>query len=341
MIAAFLDHASVLAQQFESLDGRFLLGALVLQVSNLALRSFAWRNVLAAAYPEQRVSYLSVAGSYVAGVALNTFTPGRAGELAKVLLVRTRIAGSAVPTIAAALSVVLVFDAIVGGGLVAALWAGGIAPGIPAPGAPVLLAAAAAGSVVALGTTFAARRSSRARRLLTRAWAGVAIVRSPGRYLGSVALVQLGAWMCRTCGSIRMAIGPVDPIMRRMSTPTSYAVAWRNGHTRFVGYARLEPAGLRLEGRDADGSEGLRTISYEDIGRIDVSRTNGEPRHRARGQRSRSSRDHESRPPRQPRRDGRAAPRPHGFPAPLIRHSADAVSAVQSDARRNGPEERS
>ena len=72
-----------------------------------------------------------------------------------------------------------------------------------------------------------------------------------------------------------MAIGPVDPIMRRMSSPTSYAVAWRNGHTRFVGYARLESAGLRLEGRDADGSEGLRTISYEDIDRIDVSRTNG------------------------------------------------------------------
>jgi uncharacterized membrane protein YbhN (UPF0104 family) len=197
VIAAFFDHASAFAGQFESLDGRFLLAAIVLQMSNLALRAFAWRNVLAAAHPARRVPYLPVAGSYVAGVALNTFTPGRAGELAKVLLVRKRIAGSAVPTIAAALSVVLVFDALVGAGLVAALWAGGVAPGMPGPGAPVLLAAAAATSVVALGITFAARRSNRARQLLTRAWAGVAIVRSPGRYLGSVALVQLGAWMCR------------------------------------------------------------------------------------------------------------------------------------------------
>ena len=72
-----------------------------------------------------------------------------------------------------------------------------------------------------------------------------------------------------------MAIGSGDRIMRAMSAPTSYAVAWHNGQTRFVGYARLEPAGLRLEGRDADGSEGLRTISYEEIGRIDVSRMNG------------------------------------------------------------------
>ena len=197
MIAAFLDHASVLAQQFESLDGRFLLGALVLQVSNLALRGFAWRNVLAAAYPEQRVSYLSVAGSYVAGVALNTFTPGRAGELAKVLLARTRIVGSTVPTLAASLSVVLVFDALVGGALVAALLAGGTAPGIPGPGAGMLVTTGGAGALVALAVGLAARRSTRARQVLARAWTGFAVVRTPARFLRGVALVQLGAWACR------------------------------------------------------------------------------------------------------------------------------------------------
>ena len=96
-----------------------------------------------------------------------------------------------------------------------------------------------------------------------------------GPVVARVALATNTGFPADTCGSIRMAIGPVDPIMHRMSPPTSYAVAWRKGHTRFVGYARLEPAGLRLEGRDADGSEGLRTIGYEDVLRIDVNRMNG------------------------------------------------------------------
>lgn len=72
-----------------------------------------------------------------------------------------------------------------------------------------------------------------------------------------------------------MAIRPVAPTMRGMRDPTSYAVTWRDGEARFVGYVRLEPEALRLEGRNADGGEGLRTIHYGDIGRIDVSRTNG------------------------------------------------------------------
>jgi uncharacterized membrane protein YbhN (UPF0104 family) len=197
MITAFLDHASTLAGQFKALDGRFLLCALVLQVSNLALRGLAWRNVIAAAYPDQRVSYPSIVGSYVAGVALNTFTPGRAGELAKVLFARTRIVGSTVPTIAASLSVVLVFDALVGGALVAALLAGGTAPGIPGPGAGMLVTAGGAGALVALAVGLAARRSTRARQVLARAWTGLAIVRTPARFLRGVALVQLGAWACR------------------------------------------------------------------------------------------------------------------------------------------------
>ena len=70
-----------------------------------------------------------------------------------------------------------------------------------------------------------------------------------------------------------MAVGRPGSTMREMR-PT-YAVAWSGGDTRFVGHARLQTQALRLEGRDADGSEELRTIGYDDIEAIGVSRTNG------------------------------------------------------------------
>jgi hypothetical protein len=52
-------------------------------------------------------------------------------------------------------------------------------------------------------------------------------------------------------------------------------VAWHDGKTTYVGYVRLEPDAVRLEGRDVTGGEGLRTLGYDAIDRIDVSRTNG------------------------------------------------------------------
>ena len=87
------------SDRFGRLDGRFLVAALVLQLGTLAFRSFAWRGVLVAAYPGREVRVLSVAGAYAAGVAMNAFMPARGGELAKVLVARTQIVGSTVPTL--------------------------------------------------------------------------------------------------------------------------------------------------------------------------------------------------------------------------------------------------
>lgn len=195
MIAVLVDHLGQLVERFSALDGRFLLPALALQLANLGLRALAWRNVLAAAYPDRRVAHASIAGAYLAGVALNAFAPARGGELAKVALARTRIEGSRVPTVAASLTVVLLFDALFGGALLAVLWASGIAPGLPSPPQP-----AAAGAVILLAAATAAafaRRSPRVRRLLAQAAAGGAVLRTPARYARTVAALQLGAWACR------------------------------------------------------------------------------------------------------------------------------------------------
>jgi hypothetical protein len=61
----------------------------------------------------------------------------------------------------------------------------------------------------------------------------------------------------------------------RMAERPSYAVAWRDGPTRFVGHAEVGADCLRLEGRAPDVTEGLRTIRYTDVERVDVQRVNG------------------------------------------------------------------
>jgi hypothetical protein len=184
---------------FDGLDGRFLAAALALQLGNLACRSLVWRNVLAAAYPTRRIPVLSVGGAYAAGVALNAFTPARGGDVAKLVLVRLRLPGTTVATIAASLSVVVLLDALLGVAIVVAAWATGALPALPAlPGGGIVLAAVAAIALVAAGVAVAVRtQPERVRRLLEEIRRGLAVLRSPRRYAVTVLPFQLAAWACR------------------------------------------------------------------------------------------------------------------------------------------------
>ena len=199
LLATLVDAVDSASDRVAGLDGRFLLPALGLQLLTLAFRALAWRGVLVAAYPGRRIPVVSIGAAYAAGVALNAFTPARGGELAKVLIARTRIPGSTVPTLAASLSVVLVADALIGGALVCTLWGTGVLPALPPPpgfvGAEV---AAAVLAVVAAAVAIAYRlRPDAVRRLARRAAQGLRIVGQPGRYVCTVLPFQAAAWVCR------------------------------------------------------------------------------------------------------------------------------------------------
>jgi uncharacterized membrane protein YbhN (UPF0104 family) len=181
--------------QLADLDGRFLLVALILQLAGLGLRAIVWRNVLAAAYADQRVPIAPVAGAYAAGVALNAFLPARGGELVKLALVRSRIHGSAVSTIAATLTVVLLLDLFLGSLLLGGLAAFGVTE-VRLPSVGTLPVAAVAAAVV-LGLVALRLRPRRARILLAHLAQGAAVLRTPGRYLRTVVPFQLAAWTCR------------------------------------------------------------------------------------------------------------------------------------------------
>ena len=131
-----LEALDAAAGQLASLDGRFLLPALLLQLTGLGMRALVWRNVLAAAYPDRRVPIASVTGSFLAGVALNAFLPAKGGELAKLVLIRSRIHASCLSTLAATLGVVMLLDGLLGGVLFAVLAVSGLAPvALPSVGA--------------------------------------------------------------------------------------------------------------------------------------------------------------------------------------------------------------
>jgi uncharacterized membrane protein YbhN (UPF0104 family) len=202
---AVLESLESAAGQFASLDLRFVAIALALQLGNLVLRSLALRGVLAAAYPEQQLSRVTVGAAYAAGAALNAFAPARGGDALKIALLRVRIPGSSVATIAAAGVLLVLLDAVIGSALVIVAWALGVIPALPMPSLPSasLLAAhpfLAAGVAVAVLGVLALVARPVARRLRgtwLRIEQGAAILRTPGRYLRQVAAPQAAGWVCR------------------------------------------------------------------------------------------------------------------------------------------------
>ena len=99
--------------RFGDVDPRLVVAALALHVVNHLLRSVAWRNVLGAAYPAARVAAARrrVRLRRRRGAERGR-CPARGGDAAKVALVRMRVAGSTVPTIASTMSVVVLFDLV-------------------------------------------------------------------------------------------------------------------------------------------------------------------------------------------------------------------------------------
>jgi uncharacterized membrane protein YbhN (UPF0104 family) len=190
-----------------SLDGRFVAIALGFHALNLLLRSVAWRNALAAAYPREKVPLLGVGAAYAGGVAVNGLLPARGGEAAKVGLVRFQVPHSSVVTIAASSSILLLLDGAIAAVLMVMAWSLGLVPSAPplphVGGLPSVVtahpvAAAAALLVAAVAATFAGRHLRRQLAALrARVFRGVSILRSPRAYAYRVALPQLGAWTCR------------------------------------------------------------------------------------------------------------------------------------------------
>jgi uncharacterized membrane protein YbhN (UPF0104 family) len=227
MPSAVVTEVQSVGAQLAGIDPRLALLALALHVTNHLLRSAAWRNVLAAAYPGKRVPLGRVAAAYASGVALNAVAPARGGDAAKLVLARAAIPGSSVPAIAATMSVLVLFDLVAATVLVVAIGLTGAVPLAPsAPsfaGAPAWVAThVAAGLAIALALGALAwvlvhHLRPRLATLWQRVRQGGAILRTPARYAWAVALPQTLAWGCR--------VGVVLCLLAAFGLPASVPVA--------------------------------------------------------------------------------------------------------------------
>lgn len=110
MLPRILDGLAAFLDQLESVEPLPVLFAVLAQLARLACTSMAWRNVLAAAYPDQTVPRRQILAAYFAGVGVNAIIPLRAGDAVRVVLAHRAIPRSTYTTIVSSTFVLMIFD---------------------------------------------------------------------------------------------------------------------------------------------------------------------------------------------------------------------------------------
>jgi hypothetical protein len=205
---AFVHAVDVFWQHLSSVRWGPLGIGVAFQLAKLLVRSFAWRNILQAAYPERRVPRLPTLGAYVAGVGVNAIAPARAGDLVKLYLVKRKLPDAHYATLTPTLVVETLFDFFAAGAVF--LWAltAGVVPSaavikrLPSvdwawplqhPNVTIVVAAVVVLGLLLLGMR-AGRRVEEFRRKVGR---GFAILQEPWDYVRLVVSWQALSWLFR------------------------------------------------------------------------------------------------------------------------------------------------
>jgi uncharacterized membrane protein YbhN (UPF0104 family) len=181
---------------------------IALHLVKLGCTSRAWRNVLAAAYPEHRVRWRSIYGAYVAGVGVNAVFPARAGDVVRLYLTRRAIPASSYATLVSSTLVLAIVDVSCAAGLFAWALTQGVLPSLDVlPSLPsfdfhwllehdivrqVLIVLLVLGLVAAAVWVRAGWRE-----LKGRVAQAFTVLRTPTRYLRTVATWQACDWTLR------------------------------------------------------------------------------------------------------------------------------------------------
>ena len=97
--------------------------------------SRAWRNTIAAAYPDEQVPWRQIYASYLAGVGVNAIIPARTGDAVRLYLAHRAVPGSTYTTLASTLIVLTIFDMMAALAIFVYALTLGVLPGVGSLGA--------------------------------------------------------------------------------------------------------------------------------------------------------------------------------------------------------------
>ncbi len=207
-VRSFLDAVEAFGERIAAVDPRMLAAALALSLLNLVLRSRAWRNILRAAFPEERIRARTAFGAYVAGVGVNAIVPARVGDVIKVFLLRRKTEGTNYPTLAATLVCETIVDMLLATALIVYALQAGLLPGLPElPRLPAFELSWVAehpwisGVVVGVLLLLLLLAVRRVKAFWRKFGRGLTILRTPGRYLRGVVTYQVLGWGCRVAAA--------------------------------------------------------------------------------------------------------------------------------------------
>lgn len=178
----------------------WLLGlAVALHLLKVVAEARAWHRIVAYAEHPSEVRFRTTLAAFVGSIGANAFLPARVGEAFRVAVVRRRVPGSSVPTIAATIVLESLLELAFAAAVLAALFLGGrstpfgLSPTRLASQPPLVGALAAlvvvAGAVAVLFRRWAADLARRLAR-------GFAVLGS-ARTFGAVCGWKLTAWTLR------------------------------------------------------------------------------------------------------------------------------------------------
>jgi uncharacterized membrane protein YbhN (UPF0104 family) len=128
-VGAVLDAIRAFFEQLAAVEFGSLGLAICCHLLKTCCTSLAWRNTIAAAYPESTVRWRTIYAAYMSAVGVNAVIPARGGDAVKLFLAHRAVPGATYTTLAATLLVLSFFDMAAGAAIFVYALTLGVLPG--------------------------------------------------------------------------------------------------------------------------------------------------------------------------------------------------------------------